>query len=312
MIGLLLGCFLQSILIVALSPGVNGLIKGLKAFLQARRGPPVWQAYADLAKWLRKRPVYSEHATWISRTAPVVSFAAILCAGLLVPTMVRQAPLALSGDLIAFVYLLVLARFVTALGGLDAGGAFGGMGSSREMAISALAEPVMLLALFSLASRAGGSSLALLVSRAPGLGDAASLLACAALYVVLIAETGRVPVDNPDTHLELTMVHEGMILEASGPDLALYHWGAMAKQFLLLSLLINLFLPLGLADAVADGGAALVSSLLFVVKIGILAAALAATETAMAKLRIFRVPDLMGMAFALAVMGLAAGAVFHA
>ncbi len=312
MIEIVLGCLAQSVLVLALAPGLNGLIKVVKATLQARRGPPIWQGYADLAKWLGKRPVYSEHATWISRAAPAVSFAAILCASLLIPTLVSQAPLTLSGDLIAFVYLLAVARFVTALGGLDAGGAFGGMGSSREMAISALAEPVLLLALFSLAARAGGSSLTQMVSRAQGLGSAASLLAFAALYMVLIAETGRIPVDNPDTHLELTMVHEGMILEASGPDLALYHWGAMVKQLLLLSLLVNLFLPWGVADTVVAGGVTALSALLFVLKIVVLAVALAATETGMAKLRIFRVPDLMGTAFALAVMGMAAGAAFHA
>jgi len=312
MIPILLGCVAQTLLVLGLAPGINGLIKGLKARLQTRDGPPLWQGYADLAKWLRKRQVYSAHASWVSRVAPVVSFAAILCAGLLVTTLARQAPLGLSGDLIAFVYLLVLARFATALGGLDAGGAFGGMGSSREMAISALAEPVLLLALFSLAARAGGSSLTQMVATAPGLGSASSLLTFAALYVVLIAETGRIPVDNPDTHLELTMVHEGMILEASGPDLALYHWGAMVKQLLLFGLLVDLFLPWGLAAAGEGAGAVALSALLYLLKIGVLATAVAVTETAMAKLRIFRVPDLMGTAFALALLGLAAGPALHA
>jgi formate hydrogenlyase subunit 4 len=182
------------------------------------------------------------------------------------------------------------------------------MGSSREMAIAALAEPVLLLASLVLVIHAGGTSLPQMVASSPGLGSAATLLAFAALYVVVIAETGRIPVDNPDTHLELTMVHEGMILEAAGPGLALYHWGAMVKQVLLLSLLADLFVPWGLATTGDGAGALLLSALLYFAKLAILAAALAMTETGMAKLRIFRVPDLMGTAFALALLGLAAGA----
>jgi formate hydrogenlyase subunit 4 len=312
MTAILLGGLAQTLLLLALAPLMNGLIKVLKARLQSRRGPPLLQGYADLLKWLRKRLVYSEHASWVSRAAPTISFAAILCAGLLVPTIARQSPLGLSGDLIAVVYLFGLARFANALGGLDAAGAFGGMGSSREMAISALAEPVLLLALLSLAVRAGGSSLTQLVLAAPGLANAGSLLAFFALYIVVIAETGRIPVDNPDTHLELTMVHEGMILEASGPDLALYHWGAMVKQLLLLSLLANLFLPWGLAGTGDGAGMLAASLLLYLLKLAVLGAALAATETGMAKLRIFHVPDLMGTAFALALLGLASGAALHA
>jgi formate hydrogenlyase subunit 4 len=248
----------------------------------------------------------------MSRAAAVVSLAAILCAGMLMTTVARQAPLGLSGDLIAVVYLFALARFATALGGLDAAGAFGGMGSSREMAIAALAEPVLLLALFSLAVRAGGTSLSLMVTAAPGLGNAGAILTFAALYVVVIAETGRIPVDNPDTHLELTMVHEGMILEAAGPDLALYHLGAMVKQLLLLSLLADLFLPWGLAAPGDSASLLAFSAALYALKLVVLATSLAVTETAMAKLRIFRVPDLMGTAFALALLGLAAGPALHA
>jgi formate hydrogenlyase subunit 4 len=312
MIDILLGCLAQTVLLLALAPGLNGVIKALKARLQTRQGPPLRQGYADLRKWLGKQPVYSEHASWVSRAAPVVSFAAILCAGVLMTTVLRRAPLGLSGDLIAVVYLFALARFATALGGLDAAGAFGGMGSSREMAIAALAEPVLLLSLFSLAARAGGSSLTQLAASAPGLANAGALLAFAALYVVVLAETGRVPIDNPDTHLELTMVHEGMILEASGPDLALYHWGAMIKQLLLLSLLADLFLPWGLATTGDGPGALAISAVLYLLKLVVLAVALAVTETGMAKLRIFRVPDLMGTAFALALLGLAAGPALHA
>jgi formate hydrogenlyase subunit 4 len=309
---LLLGCLGQTLLLLGLAPGLNGLIKGLKARLQTRQGPSLVQGYRDLAKWLRKNSVYSVHASWISRAAPVISFAAIVSAGLLITTLLRQAPLSMSGDLIAVVYLFALARFVTALAGLDAGGAFGGMAGSREMAVSALAEPVLLLAAFTLMVHAGGTSMPQLVAAAPSLNGATAVLTFAALYVVVIAETGRIPVDNPDTHLELTMIHEGMILEAAGPDLALYHWGAAVKQLLLLSLLADLFVPWGLARAGDSIVAMALSVVLYLFKLGLLATALAVTETGMAKLRIFRVPDLMGTAFALALLGLAAEATLHA
>jgi formate hydrogenlyase subunit 4 len=312
MTGILLGCLAQAVLLLSLAPGLNGLIKLLKARLQTRQGPPLLQGYRDLIKWLRKSPVYSEHASWISRCASLIAFAAVLAAGLLVSTVVREAPLSMSGDLIAVVYLFGLARFFTALAGLDAGGAFGGMGSSREMAISALAEPVLMLVSFILMVHAGGTSLPQIVAAAPSLSGGGAVLGFCALYVVVIAETGRIPVDNPDTHLELTMVHEGMILEAAGPGLALYHCGAMVKQLLLLSLLANLFLPWSPAS-IADGAVSIaLSAAVYLIKLGVLAMALAVTETGMAKLRIFRVPDLMGTAFALALLGLAAETALHA
>jgi formate hydrogenlyase subunit 4 len=312
MIATLASCLVQALFLLALAPSVNGVIKAIKARLQNRAGPPILQGYWDLAKWLQKTPIYAEPASWISRTAPALSFAAILAAGLLVTTALRAVPLGQEGDLIAVIYLFALARFAMALFGLDAGGAFGGMGSSREMAIAALAEPVLLLALLVLVQDAGSTNVAVMVAQSPGVGTAASLLALCALYVVLVAETGRVPVDNPDTHLELTMVHEGMILEAAGPGLALFQWGAMVKQLILLSLLVDLFVPWGVA-APGDGlGLVFLSLALYLIKVGVLCMALAVTETGMAKLRIFKVPDLMGTAFALALLGLAAEAALHA
>jgi formate hydrogenlyase subunit 4 len=308
----LVASMMQTVFLLLLAPTLNGVIKAAKARLQTRRGPSVLQGYYDLVKWLRKGSIYSEHASWVSRAAPVVAFAGTLAAGLLVPTAVRGAPLAASGDLIAVVYLFALARFATALAGLDAGGAFGGMGSSREMAIAALAEPVLLLALFVPIVRAGSTSLTPVIAGSPTLLSAGGLLAFAALFVVTLAETGRIPVDNPDTHLELTMVHEGMILEAAGPNLALFHWSAMVKQLLLLSLLANIFAPWGLALSGDSSGALALSALLYLAKLGVLALALAVAETGMAKLRIFQVPDLMGTAFALALLALAAEATLHA
>lgn len=308
----IIAAILQVLFLLAFAPGVNGAIKAAKARLQGRRGPSIVQGYYDLAKWLRKGSAYSTRASWISRAAPIVTFAATLAAGLLVPTLLRGAPLEASGELIALVYLFALARFATALAGLDAGGAFGGMGSSREMAISALAEPVLLLAFFVLVVQSGSTSLVQIVAAGPAVASTGGLLACAALYIITLAETGRIPVDNPDTHLELTMVHEGMILEAAGPNLALFHWSAMVKQLLLLSLLANVFVPWGLATSASRPVALIASTLAYLLKLGLLALGIAVTETGMAKLRIFRVPDLMGTAFALALLGLAAEALLHA
>lgn len=307
----LLGSLLQTLFLLGFSPALNGLIKSMKARLQTRKGPPILQGYRDIAKWLRKQSIYSEYASWISRAAPLVSFAAILCAGLLVSMLVREVPLNEGGDLIVVVGLFSLARVATALAGLDAGGAFGGMGSSREMAIAALAEPVLLLAAFIPAIQVGSTSLPQMTT-ASGMNAAGLVLGFVALFVVVIAETGRIPVDNPDTHLELTMVHEGMIMESAGPGLALYHWGAMVKQLILLSLLFDLFLPWGLAG-IGDGVAAVSRSVAcYLLKLVLCTSALALTETGMAKLRIFRVPDLLGTAFALALLGLAAEAALHA
>src|SRR5438552_4998661 len=229
-----LDTILQTVLLLALAPLVSGCIKNWKAKLQNRRGPPVWQPYFDLAKFLRKDMVISEHASWIFRAMPGVLFISTLLAGLMVPLVSVSAPLRLFGGALAFVGLLALGRFFLALGGLDPGSAFGGMGSSREMTISAIAEPALMLAIFTVAIAANSTNLSQVVlsQQAPGAQflNPAHLLAFAALFIVLLAETGRIPVDNPATHLELTMIHEAMILEYSGRYLALIEWSASLKQ----------------------------------------------------------------------------------
>src|SRR5437773_1631852 len=211
---------LQTALLLALAPLVSGCIKNWKAKLQNRRGPRIWQPYLDLAKFLRKDMVISEHASWIFRLMPYVLFLSTLLAGLMVPLISESAPLSLFGGVLALVGLLALGRFFLALGGLDPASAFGGMGSSREMTISAIAEPALVLAIFTVAIGANSTNLGQMVlwEQAPGrqLLNPAHVLAFAALFIVLLAETGRVPVDNPATHLELTMIHEAMILEYSG------------------------------------------------------------------------------------------------
>jgi formate hydrogenlyase subunit 4 len=267
----------------------------------------VWQPYLDLAKFLRKEMVISEHASWIFRAMPFVLFISTLLAGLIVPLVSPSAPLSLFGGALALVGLLALGRFFLALGGLDPGSAFGGMGSSREMTIAAIAEPALMLAIFTVAITAGSTNLSqmLLAAQDPTwkLLNPAHLLAFAALFIVLLAETGRLPVDNPATHLELTMIHEAMILEYSGRYLALIEWSASIKQLVLMGLLVNLFFPIGMAPDLNPGSLAL-SFLWLLAKLLALAGAVVLVETTNAKLRLFRVPDLLSAAFILAGLAL--------
>jgi formate hydrogenlyase subunit 4 len=298
---------LQTALLLLLAPLISGVIKNWKAKLQNRRGPPVWQVYLDLVKFLRKGMVISEHASWVFSVAPYVVFVTALLAGLLVPMITVLAPLSLFGGVLALIGLLALGRFFLALGGLDPASAFGGMGSSREMTIAAVAEPALMLALFTMAIAAGSTDLSRIVQATASpewkLLSPMHVLAFGALFVVLLAETGRIPVDNPATHLELTMIHEAMLLEYSGRYLAFMEWGAAIKQLVLMSLLVNVFLPYGLAVDFAP--AALGWSLLaYVGKLLALAGVVVVVETTNAKLRLFRVPDLLSAAFVLAALAL--------
>lgn len=298
---------LQTVLLLALAPLLTGCVRNWKAKLQNRRGPRVWQPYYDLAKFLRKDMVISEHASWIFPAMPHVLFISTLLAGLMVPMVSVQAPLSLFGGALAMIGLLALGRFFLALGGLDPASAFGGMGSSREVTIAAIAEPAFMLAIFTVAITAGSTNLSQMLMAAQGptwkLLNPAHVLAFAALFIVLLAETGRIPVDNPATHLELTMIHEAMILEYSGRYLALIEWSASVKQLLLMALLVNVFFPVGIATdlSVASVGLSLVW---FVAKLLLLAGAVVLVETTNAKLRLFRVPDLLSTAFILATLAL--------
>jgi formate hydrogenlyase subunit 4 len=298
---------LQTALLLLLAPLVSGFIRSWKARLQIRRGPPPWQLYLDLAKFLRKDMVISEHASWVFSAAPYVVFISALVAGLMIPMLTAQAPLSLFGGVLAVVGLLALGRFFLALGGLDPGSAFGGMGSSREMTIAAIAEPAMMLAIFTVAIGAGSTDLSRMVQASIGpawkLFNPAHVMAFVALFIVLLAETGRIPVDNPATHLELTMIHEAMLLEYSGRYLALMEWGASIKQLVLMTLLANVFFPAGIAAA-ATPAALAVSIAAFAAKLAALAAAVVLVETTNAKMRLFRVPDLLSAAFVLAALSL--------
>jgi formate hydrogenlyase subunit 4 len=248
-----------------------------------------------------------ETASWIFSSAPYIVFVTTAVAGLMVPMMFTQAPLSWFGGVLAIVYLMGLGRFFLALAGLDTGSSFGGLGSSREMTIAALAEPAMMLAVFTVAIGASSTNLSEVARTAAGQTwhflAPAQMLACAALFLVLIAETGRIPVDNPATHLELTMVHEAMILEYSGPYLALMEWGASIKQLVLMMLLVNVFWPFGLGAAQSPGSG-LAGLAWLLLKLMVVSGSIVLVETSNAKLRLFRVPELLAVAFTLGTLAL--------
>lgn len=309
----LLQTLVQFILLLGIAPLVSGFIKTMKARFQTRRGPGVLQPYRDLYKLLRKGMVIPETASWLFLATPYVVFLTTALAGLMIPMVSTDAPLGLFGGVLAVIYLLALGRFFLALGGLDTGSSFGGLGSSREMTISALAEPAMMLAVFTVAIGANSTSLSEVARVAVGQEwrflAPSQMLAAAAMSMVLIAETGRIPVDNPATHLELTMIHEAMILEYSGPNLALIEWGASIKQLLLMTLLINSFWPFGLQAGWSLAGV-VTSFGYLLLKLALLSCAVVLLETTNAKMRLFRVPEMLAVAFTLGALALVATFLF--
>jgi formate hydrogenlyase subunit 4 len=301
------GAVLQTAGMLAVAPLLKIAIRKMKARLQNRQGPPWRQGYSDLAKLLRKEPIRSETASWVYVAGPRLYFAAAVAATTLVPVIVAAAPLEASGGILLLVGTLALGRFALATAALDTGSPFGGMGASRDMTIAALAEPALMLGLFTSALAAGSLNLGVLVRELLAHGPSfhpSDLLAFAGLFIIVIAETGRIPVDNPATHLELTMIHEAMVLEYAGPDLALVEWASGVKELLYLTLLVDLFLPIGIATS-ATAGAIAVGLLAWIVKISLLAIAVTVTESANAKLRLFRVPELVSVSLGLAFLALA-------
>ena len=292
---------------LALAPLLKGAIKKAKAVLQTRQGPPLLQTYYDLAKLLRKEPVRSQTASWVYVAGPRMYFAAAVAATTLVPVLVAAAPLEAAGGILLLVGTLALGRFALAAAALDTGSPFGGMGSSREMTIAALAEPALMLGLFASALAAGTLNLGGLVRSVLAHGPAfhpSDLLAFAGLFIIVIAETGRIPVDNPATHLELTMIHEAMVLEYAGPDLALVEWASAVKELLFLTLLADLFLPMGIATTIAPGPM-LIAFGAWCAKVLVLAIAVTLVESTNAKLRLFRVPELVASSLGFGFMALA-------
>jgi formate hydrogenlyase subunit 4 len=293
--------------LLAVAPLLKTVIKKMKARLQNRKGPPLLQGYYDLAKLLRKEPVRSESASWIYVAGPRVYFAAAVAASTLIPVLVAAAPLEAAGGILLLVGTLALGRFALATAALDTGSPFGGMGSSRDMTIAALAEPALMLGLFASALAAGSLSLGTMVRGLLQQGvtfHPSDLLAFAGLFIIVITETGRIPVDNPATHLELTMIHEAMVLEYAGPDLALVEWASALKELLYLTLLVDLFLPAGMATSIAPL-ALLLALAAWAGKVLVLAILVAVFESTNAKLRLFRVPELVSVSLGLAFLALA-------
>jgi formate hydrogenlyase subunit 4 len=296
----------QMILVLLLAPLVTGLIRKVKARLLRRRGPPILQPYRDLARLLRKETVLADNASWLFRVAPYLIFATTWVAAALVPTFATGLLFNWTADLIAIVALLGSARFFLALAGMDVGTSFGGIGSSREVMIASLAEPAMIMIVFSLALLVGSTQLSNIAQfmMSTNVGLRVTLgLALISLVMVGIAENARVPVDNPATHLELTMVHEAMVLEYSGRHLALIELAASLKLLLYLSLIACLFLPWGMVPIRSGWTAYALGGVTYAAKLAFGCFALALFETAIAKMRVFRVPTFLGAALMLGLLG---------
>lgn len=298
--------FLQIGAILLISPLVVGVIKKIKAFMQNRQGADIIQPYRNTFKLFQKEAVISRTASWITPVMPYVLFASTLGAAMLVPLFAAPAPLSALGDTLTVIYLLALGSFFLALAGLDQGSTFGGMGSSRHMTISSLAEPAMILAIFStgiLASSTNITSIVLEGSAQEFFLNPIYLFSFLALFIVMLAEAGRMPVDNPATHLELTMIHEAMILDYSGKYLAFIEWASAIKLLLFLTLISNIFFPFGIATEFTLL-AIIPALIIYIIKIVFFAAIIALIESLIAKFRLFRVPDLLWIAFMFAMLGI--------
>jgi formate hydrogenlyase subunit 4 len=301
---------IQLLVMIGVAPLVNGIIRKIKALSQKRKGAPVLQLYYDIFKLLKKDTVVSEASSWVFKAAPYVVFTSAVCAALFVPVTTLLEPVSFAGDIILVVYLLALGRFFLTLSGLDTGSTFGGMGSSREMMISSIFEPAMLVSLFTIGLMAKSTSAYAMMVNAVQLGplvvQPVYVLIFLAVFIILMAETARIPIDDPATHLELTMVHEAMILEYSGRHLALMELGASIKQLILITLLANMFIPM---DAFIQAGSpaigVMISLLLYLLKVVVLSILVAITEISTVKLRLFSVPNLAAISFILSFLGFA-------
>lgn len=302
---------IQIVFVIGAAPLLAGLIHRTRARLEGRVGAPVVQPWRDLRKLWRKERIAPEHSSWVFTTTPLVLMASSLVIAMIVPLVTVASPLDRVGDLFAVVSLLLLGTVFLALAGLDPGTAFGGMGSSRGMTVAALAEPTLLLGVTALAARAGSTNLAAIVAAAldrPSVVlSAQSVLALVALGIVTLAECARMPVDNPSTHLEVTMIHEAMVLEYAGPDLALVELAASMRLLLFGALLANLFVPWGIARGTGSVEL-LAGTVVLGTKLTLLGALLGAFEVFVAKLRLFRVPELLAVSFVIALVAVTASA----
>jgi len=302
----LLAQLVQMTGILLLSPLLTGLVRKVKARLQRRRGPSLIQPYRDLRRLLGKEAVVADNASWLFRVAPYFVFSATWVAAALIPTFAANLMFSWSGDLIAITAMLGSARFALALAGMDIGTSFGGIGSSREMMLASLAEPAMLMLVFAVALIAGSTQLSTIAETMLNghVGLRVSLaMALIALIIVALAENGRIPVDNPATHLELTMVHEAMVLEYSGRHLAMIELAAALKLTLYIAMIVCVFLPVGMADGPAQPIPDVVGAVVWLVKMAAGGVALGVAEMSVAKMRVFRVPNFLGAALMLGLLG---------
>lgn len=305
---------LQTLAFVLLAPLLMGWLRMLKAWLQNRSAPPIVQPWRSLRKLLHKEALISENCSPLFRAVPYVVFTTTLAVAALVPLFSLNLPSAALADVIVLVGLFGLARFFLVLGALDTGTAFGGMGASREMTIASLAEPAMLMAIFTLSMTAKSTNLSQAIDFLLTQGlilRPSFMFALLALLLVAMAETGRIPVDNPTTHLELTMVHEAMILEYSGRHLALMEWAAQIKLMIYGALIANIFFPWGMAQDLSTK-ALLIAAGAIALKLMLLALALAVAETVLAKMRLFRVPAFLNFAFLFALLGMLSHVILEA
>jgi len=296
---------LQLLLVLALAPLLTGITRKVKARLNAKRGPSLVQPYRDLLRLLRKEAVLAPNASWLFRVSPYLIFTTIWLASAIVPTFATGLGVSRIADLIALVALLGTARFALALAGMDVGTSFGGIGASREMMIASLAEPAMLMVTFTVALVVRSTSIASISEflLTHDIGIRVSLfLGLVSLVMVAIAENARIPIDNPATHLELTMVHEAMILEYSGRHLALIEAAAMVKLLLYVSLIAAMFVPWGMAVGPMGGGALAVGLGAYALKLAGGAVLLGVFETSIAKMRVFRYGEFLGAAFLLGIL----------
>ena len=297
---------MQMVLVLLFAPLLTGFVRKVKARLLRRQGPPLLQPYRDLARLMRKEVVLAENASWLFRAIPYIVFAGTWVAASLVPTFRSGLLFSWAADLIALIALIGSARFFLALAGMDTGTGFGGIGSSREMMIASLAEPAMMMIVFAIALIAGSTQLSTMAAfmNSPEVGLRVSLgLALIALLIVAIAENARIPVDNPATHLELTMVHEAMVLEYSGRHLAMIELAASLKLLLYISLIAAIFAPWGINGAAHGVSALAIGLAAYVAKLAVGGVLLAVFETAIAKMRVFRVPQFLGVALMLSLLG---------
>ncbi len=298
---------LQLSAFLMIAPLVNGIIKKVKALTQKRKGASIFQMYFDLWKLMKKQSVISEVASWIFRAAPYVVFSTALAGALLVPVSTKMMPAGIPDDFILLVSTLALGRFFMMLAALDTASTFGGMGSSREAMISSLIEPTILISLFTMGLISGSTSLTQIMNTMIGQGFLLTrpvyILIFLAFLIIILAETARIPVDDPATHLELTMVHEAMILEYSGRGLALMEYGAAIKQLLLITLLINIFLPTEQLITAAGWGAIVCSLAAFLIKVIFISVLIALVEVNTVKVRLFSIPNLAALAFILSFLG---------